>query len=170
MKQSVVFIPIAILAIYIGSCRDSSFGNKEAAVNPSSADTDLAVFISKIKSVDNHAHPNTIDADDKGSDALPLDGLGNIELPSRMRPQSSVWLDAARALYGYKGSELDENAMKDLADSAQRRAHADDDLGIAGALVAHLPRRNSDVRQAAHAAGTAEVAEVCGLKSVTPDH
>ena len=45
------------------------------------------------------------------------------------------------------------------------RADAGHDMGTAGVVVAHLPGRNSDVRQASHAAGVAEVAEVRGLKS-----
>ena len=67
--------------------------------------------------MDNHAHPNTIDPDDKGSDALPLDGLGTIELPARVRPESKTWIDAGKALYGFTGTELNEKAMKDLMDT-----------------------------------------------------
>ncbi|MFI5153108.1 MAG: amidohydrolase family protein [Chitinophagales bacterium] len=78
-------------------------------------------FIGGIKAVDNHAHPNSIDPADKGSDALPLDGLGNIELPARVRPESPIWLDAARAVYGFSAALLVEKTRKDLADTAQRR-------------------------------------------------
>ena len=120
MKPPVILISIAFLAIYITSCSHSSSGNTETGVTSSGADTELVAFINKIKSVDNHAHPNTIDADDKGADALPLDGLGIIELPSRMRPESPVWLDVARTLYGFKGAELNEKTKKVLADTAQR--------------------------------------------------
>ena len=95
------------------SCNNSPSATKDAA------DTELTDFISKIKAVDNHAHPNTIEPDDKGSDALPLDGLGNIELPVRVRPESQVWIDAGKALYGFTGAELNENAMKDLIGTEQ---------------------------------------------------
>src|SRR5204863_7904660 len=85
----------------------------------SAPDTELAEFINKIKAVDNHAHPNTIDPDDKGSDALPLDGLGAIELPARVRPESKTWLDASKALYGFTSDELNKKAMKDLMDTVE---------------------------------------------------
>ena len=78
----------------------------------------MAEFVNRIRVVDNHAHPNSIDPDDKGSDALPLDGLGNIELPIRVRPESPVWLEAARKVYGFTGAELNEQSRRGLADSA----------------------------------------------------
>ena len=78
---------------------------------------ELAEFINNIKAVDNHAHPNTIEPDDKGSDALPLDGLGNIELPERLRPESPDWLASYKAVYGFKGDSLNEKEMKAMADT-----------------------------------------------------
>src|SRR5690349_5245641 len=67
---------------------------------------ELSEFITNIKAVDNHAHPNSIEADDKGADALPLDGLGNIQLPARLQPQSADWLAAWKSIYGYKGDTI----------------------------------------------------------------
>jgi hypothetical protein len=99
------------------SCNQSKTADKDTTSNQSSTDTELAEFINKIKAVDNHAHPNTIDPDDKGSDALPLDGLGAIELPARVRPESKTWLDAARALYGFTDTALNEKTMKVLMDT-----------------------------------------------------
>ena len=86
----------------------------------SANDTALAEFINKIKAVDNHAHANTIDPDDKGSDALPLDGLGNIQLPARVRPESQTWIDAATALYGFTDTVLNEKSIKNLIDTQQQ--------------------------------------------------
>ncbi len=120
MKLSVILIFIAWLTICSSSCNTSPSISREKDTYPSSTDTALAAFINGIKAVDNHAHPNSIDPDDKGSDALPLDGLGNIELPVRVRPESPIWLDAARAVYGYSATALDEKTRKDLADTAQR--------------------------------------------------
>ncbi|TAL41176.1 MAG: amidohydrolase, partial [Chitinophagaceae bacterium] len=77
-----------------------------------------AEFISKIRAVDNHAHATTIEPDDKGFDALPLDAIFPFELPARARPESQQWLAAAKAVYGFTGTELNENAMKGLADTA----------------------------------------------------
>src|ERR1700730_1478766 len=118
MKIIVTFIFFAFMAIYMSSCNHSPSVNNEPTSYQSATDTGLYEFISKIKAVDNHAHPNTIDQDDKGSDALPLDGLGNIELPARVRPESQIWLEAGKALYGFTGTDLDEKTMKDLMNAA----------------------------------------------------
>ena len=119
MKMPVTIIFIAFMTIYMSSCNHSSSANKEPTSYQSATDTELAEYISKIKAVDNHAHPNTIDPDDKGSDALPLDGLGAIELPARVRPESKTWLDAGKALYGFTGTGLNEKTMKVLMDTIE---------------------------------------------------
>src|SRR5437867_1839833 len=116
MKKLVTIISLACITVYMLSCNNSPSANEETNSNKSATDTELAEFISKIKAVDNHAHPNTIDPDDKGSDALPLDGLGAIELPARVRPESETWLDAGKALYGLTGDELNEKTMRVLMD------------------------------------------------------
>src|SRR4249920_614798 len=116
MKKLVTIVSFTCIAVYVLSCNQSKTADKETTSDQSATDTELAEYISKIKAVDNHAHPNTIDPNDKGSDALPLDGLGAIELPARVRPGSKTWIDASRALYGFKGDELNEKAMKDQAD------------------------------------------------------
>src|SRR6516165_5755750 len=120
MKQTLPAILIAFLAISFFSCSTRSTDNKESNAHPSKEEHELAEFVNKIRVVDNHAHPNSIDPDDKGSDALPLDGLGNIQLPVRLRPESALWLDAARKVYGYSGANLNEKSRMDLADTAKR--------------------------------------------------
>jgi uncharacterized protein len=117
MKIIVTFIFFAFMAIYMSSCNQSPSVNNEPTSYQSATDTGLSEFIGKIKAVDNHAHPNTIDQDDKGSDALPLDELGNIELPARVRPESQIWLEAGKALYGFTGTELNEKSMKALMET-----------------------------------------------------
>ncbi|MCW3117437.1 MAG: amidohydrolase [Chitinophagaceae bacterium] len=119
MNKLLTIISFLLLAVYMLSCNQSSSVKKEKTFYQSDADTELAEFINNIKAVDNHAHPNTMEPDDKGSDALPLDGLGNIELPARVRPESQTWLNASRTLYRFTGDELNEKAMKDLTDTAQ---------------------------------------------------
>ncbi len=118
MKVPVTIISCVCITLYIISCNQPRSAN-DATTSQSATDTELAEFISKIKAVDNHAHPNTIDSNDKGSDALPLDGLGAIELPARVRPESKTWLDAGKALYRFTGTELNEKGMKELLDSQQ---------------------------------------------------
>jgi len=119
MKKLITIIFLARITVYMSSCNQSRTANEETTSNQSTTDTELAEFINKIRAVDNHAHPNTIDPGDKGSDALPLDGLGNIELPARVRSESQTWLAASRALYGFTGDELNQKAMKDLTDTIE---------------------------------------------------
>ena len=118
MKPSSSFIYIVILTIINSSCNPSS--PKESNNETSGTEKELSEFIGKIRAVDNHAHPNSIDPDDKGSDALPLDPLGNIQLPVRVRPESQVWLEAAKIVYGFAGEVLSEKSRMDLADTAKR--------------------------------------------------
>ena len=118
MNQSVAIISLGFLAISISTCNLPA--NEETNTKPSASESELAEFIGKIKAVDNHAHPNSIDPDDRGTDALPLDGLGNIQLPVRLRPESALWLYAARKVYGYSGAKLNEKSRMDLADTAKR--------------------------------------------------
>ena len=118
MKKLVIIISFASITVYISSCNQSGSINKDITSSQSATDTELAEFISKIKAVDNHSHANTIDPNDKGFDALPLDAIFPFELPARVRPGSQQWLAAAKAVYGFTGDELNEKAMKDLADTA----------------------------------------------------
>src|SRR6266567_8063343 len=119
MKKIVAIISLACISFYMLSCDNSPSANKETNSYQSATDTELAEYISKIKAVDNHAHPNTIDPNDKGSDALPLDGLGAIELPARVRPESETWLNAAKALYGFRDTSLNKKTMKVLMDTIE---------------------------------------------------
>jgi len=119
MKKIVTIISLACITLYTQSCNNPTATNKETTSNQSTINTQLEEYISKIKAVDNHAHPNTIDPNDKGSDALPLDGLGAIELPARVRPESQIWIDASHALYGFTGTTLNETTMKVLMDTIE---------------------------------------------------
>src|ERR1035438_163475 len=104
MKKPLAIISFCFMTAYLLSCGHP--GDQGTTSYLSATDPELGGFISNIRAVDNHAHPNTIEPDDKGSDALPLDGLGAIELPARVRPESQTWLDASKALYGFAGAEL----------------------------------------------------------------
>jgi hypothetical protein len=117
MNKFYAIISIACITVYI-SCNQPRTANEQTTSDRSANDTELAEFINKIKAVDNHTHANTIEPDDKGFDALPLDALFPFELPARVRPDSKVWLAAAKAVYGFKGDELNETTMKTLADTA----------------------------------------------------
>jgi len=111
MKKLLIPIFFFCIAVFNLSCND----NKQATGNNPAIDPELADSISKIMVIDNHAHPNTIDPADSGADALPMDGLGAIALPARVRPESATWVSAYKALYGFTGDELDEKAIKALS-------------------------------------------------------
>ena len=112
MKKPFSITLFLCMMIYLSSCDQASSSNSGNDTNK-----ELAEFINNIKAVDNHAHPNTIEVNDKGSDALPLDGLGNIELPERLQPQSKDWLAAYKAVYGFKGDSLNEKIIQAYADT-----------------------------------------------------
>lgn len=119
MKIPVCIIFFLFVVIVTNSCDHAPATGKNITPSQPAAETELGAFINQIKAVDNHAHPNTIDSVDKGSDALPLDGLGNIELPARVRIESQTWVDAAKAIFGYNGANLDEKELNNLANSEQ---------------------------------------------------
>jgi len=92
------------------------------AAAQSPVDVKLAAFIGTIRAVDNHAHVNTIEPDDEGSDALPLHLLLPFEIPVRLRETSPDWLAAYEAVYDYPHSELNEETMKELMGTMERVA------------------------------------------------
>ena len=108
-----LFLIISFFALSSLSCNQ----NGSSKTNNDQPGKELAEFIGNIKAVDNHAHPNTIQQDDKGADALPLDGLGNIELPARLQPESPDWLASWKAVYGYKGDSVNEKETKAMAET-----------------------------------------------------
>jgi predicted TIM-barrel fold metal-dependent hydrolase len=118
MKKLFAIISFACVAVYMPSCNQPRTPNEGMTSDQSETNTELGEFISKIKAVDNHSHATTIEPNDKGFDALPLDAIFPFEMPARVRPESQQWLAAAKAVYGFNAAELDEKTMKDLADTA----------------------------------------------------
>ncbi len=118
MKKQIIIISFGFIIMNMSSCNQSGTANDQTTSYQSATDTELAEYINKIKAVDNHAHPTTIDSNDKGFDALPLDAIFPFELPARVRPDGQNWLAAAKAVYGFTGSELNEKAMKGMTDTA----------------------------------------------------
>ena len=84
----------------------------------SSIDTGLLRFISEIRAVDHHAHPNSIQTNDKDADALPLDALGDIVIPVRVRPESPIWMEAWKGLYEFSSDSLNETTKKEFEQKA----------------------------------------------------
>lgn len=91
-----------------------------------SADAQLVSAISKIKAIDNHAHPLRYVAPsekpDDEFDALPLDAIGTIPLPVRLNPGNLEFVDAWRELYGYKHDDMSEGHVRELLQTKARVA------------------------------------------------
>jgi len=88
------------------------------------ADPALLAAISRIKAIDNHAHPLKYvsegeKADDE-YDALPLDAIELFPLPTRLNPANPEFIGAWRDMYGYAYSDMDEAHVKNLLASKQR--------------------------------------------------
>jgi uncharacterized protein len=92
----------------------SAQGATTTTSSQSSVDPALGAFIAKIRAVDNHTHVNTIAPDDSEYDALPLEPLLPFPLPVRLQPDNPDWSAAARALYGYRYSDLNEPHVIEL--------------------------------------------------------
>jgi hypothetical protein len=88
------------------------------------ADPSLLVEISKIKAIDNHAHPLKYVAPgekpDDEFDALPLDAIEAFPLPLRLSPTNPEFIRAWHDLYGYAHSDMSEAHVRELLDAKQR--------------------------------------------------
>lgn len=88
------------------------------------ADPQLLAEISKIKAIDNHAHPLKLVAagekPDDEFDALPLDALDPFSLPQRLQLTNPEFITAWRELYGYKYSDMTEAHIKELLSAKQQ--------------------------------------------------
>jgi uncharacterized protein len=84
-------------------------------------DAALARYINGIKAIDHHAHPMRPVAAgapaDSEFDALPLDGIPDFAMPTRLQPDDPIWRRAQSALYGIK-PELTGAAYHSALDAA----------------------------------------------------
>jgi predicted TIM-barrel fold metal-dependent hydrolase len=88
------------------------------------ADPALLAEISKIKAIDNHAHPLKLVAagekPDDEFDALPLDSIEPFSLPPRLQLDNAEFIGAWRDLYGYTHKDMSEAHVNDLLAAKQR--------------------------------------------------
>src|SRR5712692_2382992 len=88
------------------------------------ADPSLLVEISKIKAIDNHAHPLKYIANgekpDDEFDALPLDVIEAFPLPVRLAPTNTEFIRAWHDLYGYAYNDMSEAHVRELLAKKQR--------------------------------------------------
>jgi uncharacterized protein len=87
-------------------------------------DRNLFIEISKIKAIDNHAHPlKYIAAGEKPDDefdALPLDAIPPFPLPTRLSPANQEFIRAWHDLYGYAHNDMSEAHLRELMAAKQR--------------------------------------------------
>src|SRR5882672_3069663 len=87
-------------------------------------DRDLLAEISKIKAIDNHAHPLKYVAPgekpDDEFDALPLDAIVPFPLPTRLSPTNPEFIRAWRDLYRYAHNDMSEAHLRELLVAKQR--------------------------------------------------
>lgn len=88
------------------------------------ADADLLNEISKIKAIDNHAHPLKYVAPgekpDDEFDALPLDAIVPFPLPVRLSPSNAEFIRAWHDLYGYNHQDMSAAHVAELMKTKQR--------------------------------------------------
>jgi predicted TIM-barrel fold metal-dependent hydrolase len=87
-------------------------------------DADLLNEISKIKAIDNHAHPLRYVAPgekpDDEFDALPLDAIAAFPLPLRLNPTNQEFIRAWHDLYRYAHNDMSEAHLRELMTAKQR--------------------------------------------------
>lgn len=90
----------------------------------SAVDRDLLAEISRIKAIDNHAHPLKYVAPgekpDDEFDALPLDAIVPFPLPLRLSPTNPEFIRAWHDLYRYSHGDMSEAHVRELMAAKQR--------------------------------------------------
>jgi hypothetical protein len=88
------------------------------------ADPELLSEISKIRAIDNHAHPLKYVAEgekpDDEFDALPLDVIEPSPLPVRLKLDNPEFIGAWRTIYGYTHNDMSEAHVRELLETKQR--------------------------------------------------
>jgi len=109
---------ILILLVGAGELPVNVFSQSDAI------DRDLLSEISKIKAIDNHAHPLKYvapgeKADDE-YDALPLEAMPQFPFPLRLMPTNLEFVRAWRDLYRYSHDDMSETHVRDLLSAKQK--------------------------------------------------
>jgi uncharacterized protein len=109
--------------ISIGLCLLLATGSMQVR-GQVAVDRNLLAEISKIKAIDNHAHPLKYVASgekpDDEFDALPLDAIVPFPLPTRLSPANQEFIRAWHDLYGYDHNDMSEAHVRELMAAKQR--------------------------------------------------
>lgn len=113
--KSVAFTLILLLSLGVLPTRVSS---------QSGVDRDLLSEISKIKAIDNHAHPLKYVAPgekaDAEYDALPLEAIPPFPFPVRLTPTNLEFVGAWRDMYRYSHDDMSEAHVRELLSAKQK--------------------------------------------------
>ncbi|HTG94225.1 MAG TPA: amidohydrolase family protein [Pyrinomonadaceae bacterium] len=114
------FMALSVLLLFFSISFDT--------IAQTTADPELLAEITKIKAIDNHAHPPRLVSDgetDNEWDALPFEAYeftSIYNLPARLRPDNPEFIGAWRALFGYKHSDMSQQHVRELLEAKQRLA------------------------------------------------
>ena len=96
----------------------------ELAAGQTTADPQLLQEISRIKAIDNHAHPLRFTAAgekaDDEFDALPLDSIEPFQLPVRLNLSNLEFVGAWRQIFGYNYTDMSADHVRELLATKQR--------------------------------------------------
>src|ERR1700760_2828859 len=117
MKASHVAIAVAVC--FGAAC------TRETLHDPD-VDSSIASELRQTRAIDNHAHPMAVSnagEEDHDYDALSMEGIQDMALPSPFRPDSPYFAEAWHALYGAdeKAAHPNESHVEQLIRDMQKR-------------------------------------------------
>jgi uncharacterized protein len=110
-----------LLTLLLGSVLLTFSACEMGAQTP--ADPTLESEIAKIRSIDNHTHVVRVvgpGEEDHEYDALPFELLESFPLMVRLRPDNLEYTAAWRALFGYRYSDMNDEHIRELAETKRR--------------------------------------------------
>ncbi|AIE86481.1 amidohydrolase 2 [Fimbriimonas ginsengisoli Gsoil 348] len=94
-------------------------------------DPQIFAAIRSIRAIDNHAHPVRVarpgERPDDEYDALPTDAMQPFDLPTRIRPENPLYIQAWHELYGYPYHDASPAHLKDVLARKARMARSKGD-------------------------------------------
>lgn len=94
-----------------------------AGASAQQQETPLAQAIEAIKAIDDHAHPPRVigvGERDDDYDALPCDPLEPAPVPAKIRPDNTQYIEAWKALYGYRYNDMEPAHVREVIQAKER--------------------------------------------------
>lgn len=99
----------------------SLFAFASASAQPQ--ETPLLQAIEAIHAIDDHAHPPRVigvGERDDDYDALPCDPLEPAPVPAKIRPDNTQYIEAWKALYGYRYNDMEPEHVREVIQAKER--------------------------------------------------